>query len=122
MDICAGFGMQALPLSHEESVRDSDVEKIRLRKVAGSFEAIFIRQLLKTMRSTVPGGTMFGSGAAGEVYADIAEAAVAEAMAKDELFGIADVLYRRLLKSARPGIPDTNTGFAKNIPQDQDRR
>jgi len=122
MDVYAGFGMQALPLSREESVRDLDAEKIRLRKVAVSFEAIFIRQLLKTMRSTVPGGTMFGSGAAGEMYADIAEAAVADAMAKEERFGIADVLYRRLLKSARPGISDTNSVSVKNIPQDQDRK
>ena len=79
--------------------KNIDVEKNRLRKAAQNFEAIFIRKLLSTMRSTMSEGSMYGSGVAGDVYGDIVENAVADIMSERSVLGISDVLYRTMVKS-----------------------
>jgi flagellar protein FlgJ len=80
------------------SACDIETRKAELRKAAQGFEAIFIRQLLKTMRSSVPGGGMYGGGVSGDIYADTVENALAESMAKQGRFGIADILCREMTK------------------------
>ena len=79
--------------------KNIDSEKARLRKAAQGFEAIFIRKLLSTMRSTMSEGGMFGNGISGEVYADIVDNAVADIMSKRSALGIADDLYNSMVKS-----------------------
>ena len=74
-------------------------KKAKLRKAAESFEAIFIRQMLRSMRSTLLDGGMFGSGATGEIYSDIMENAIAEKMAERSVLGLADLLYKRMVKN-----------------------
>jgi len=82
----------------EPRVDPLEARKAKLRKAAVEFEAIFIRQLLKTMRSTVPGGGMFGKGAIGEIYAGMMDYAVAEKVARRGTLGIADAVYRQLVR------------------------
>ena len=79
--------------------KNIDVEKNKFRKAAQDFEAIFIRKLLSTMRSTMSEGSMYGSGVAGDVYGDIVENAVADIMSEKSVLGISDVLYRTMVKS-----------------------
>lgn len=78
--------------------KDTDAEKARLLKASQGFEAIFLRKLLSTMRSTMSENSMFGTGPAGEIYGDIIDYAVAEAMAKKSVLGLADQLYDTLVK------------------------
>ena len=73
--------------------------KTKLRKTAESFEAIFIRQMLRSMRSSLLNGGMFGSGATGEIYSDIMDNAIAEKMAERSVLGLADLLYKRMIKN-----------------------
>jgi len=87
-----------LPLSSTGGNADSSVEKAKLRKAAEGFEAIFFRQMLKTMRSTVPDNTMYGSGSTGEMYADMVESSLADAMSKQGRLGIANTLYNRMVR------------------------
>ena len=77
----------------------SSVEERKLRKAAESFEAIFIRQMLRSMRSTLLNGGMFGSGATGEIYSDIMDNAIAEKMAERSELGLADLIYKRMVKN-----------------------
>lgn len=78
-------------------VKDMETRKAELRKTAEQFEAIFIRQFMKTLRSTLPGDGLFGDGAAGEIYSDMMDNAVSEAVSKRGAFGIADMVYQRLI-------------------------
>ena len=87
-----------VPLKTAGKTRNIEAEKAKLRKAAEGFEAIFIRQLLKTMRSTVPEGNLYGSGSTGEMYGDMAESSLADAMAKQGRFGIAKAIYNQMAK------------------------
>jgi flagellar protein FlgJ len=78
-------------------VRDIETRKAELRDTAEKFEAIFIRQFMKTLRSTLPGEGLFGGGASGEIYADMMDNAVSDAVSKRGAFGIADMVYQRLV-------------------------
>ena len=78
---------------------DIETRKAKLRKAAEGFEAIFARQILKSMRSTLTDGGMFGSGSAGEIYSHIMDEAVAEAIAKRGDLGLADLIYNQMVKS-----------------------
>ncbi|MHB9028882.1 MAG: rod-binding protein [Candidatus Latescibacterota bacterium] len=115
----AGYplGGKALPLEGAGTEKNSEAERIRLRQAAEGFEAIFIRQFLKTMRSTLTGGNLYGSGAAGEMYADMAETAIADTMAKEGRFGIADTLCRRMAKTLGLETPAHENSPSENTPQ-----
>lgn len=96
-----------LPLEHDgesyleiDGTSSVDKEKSRnakLLKAAQGFEAIFVRQLMKTMRTSLPGEGIFGKGSAGEIYGDMMDNAVAEVISKRGSLGIADVIYRQLV-------------------------
>jgi len=87
-----------LKVNHGEGNDDFEAKKIKLEKAAEGFEAIFIRQLLKTMRSTLSGGGIFGEGSVGEIYGDMMDNTLADILAKRDALGIADSLYRQLVK------------------------
>ena len=95
-------GEQSVKLKKFNSVDDPEAQKMKLHKAVQGFEAIFIRQLLKNMRSTIPNGGMFGSGSVGEIYGDMMDNALAETMSKRSVLGLSDVLYRQLVKDIVP--------------------
>ena len=70
--------------------------KLKLRKAAQGFEAIFIRELLTIMNSTVPNGGWFGKGPVGEIYGDMMNNTIAEVMSKRSVLGLSDMIYRQL--------------------------
>jgi len=64
------------------------------KKVAQQFEAIFLRQMLGSMRSANLGDGMFDSSAT-EQFQSMADANTADAMSKTGSFGIADLLIKQ---------------------------
>ncbi len=62
-----------------------------LRQAAQAFEAVFIRQLIGSMRNAKLADDMFGSQAT-EQFRDMADARLADAMSQQGTFGIADLL------------------------------
>lgn len=91
-------GNEPYKLKRTSAPDNVEARKVKLRKAAEGFEAIFIRQFMKVMRSTVPNGGMFGSGAVGEIYSDMMDNSIAEILSKRSTLGIADTLYRQLVK------------------------
>jgi hypothetical protein len=119
----------AFPINHDpipihrnstQSPEEISAKKLKLRKAAEGFEAIFIRQLLSTMRSTIPDGGMLGSGMAGNIYGDIIDNAMSETMSKRSELGLADVLYNRLVKSIDIAIPASAEKESKPVTQDEE--
>ena len=62
-----------------------------LRQAAQAFEAVFIRQLIGSMRSARLAEDMFGSQAT-EQFRDMADSRLADTMSQQGTFGVADML------------------------------
>jgi len=114
------FGDIPGQLNKLSSLRGNDdivARKAKLRKVAGDFEAIFIRQMLKSMRLTLTNGGMFGSGSVGEIYSDMMDNAISEKIAERGDMGLADIIYKQMVKSIEsenePRIVKNNENIIK---------
>ena len=71
---------------------DADARRQQeLRQAAQAFEAVFIRQLIGSMRNARLADEMFGSQAT-EQFRDMADARLADAMSQQGTFGIAELL------------------------------
>jgi len=72
----------------------SAAQKAQLKEAAEAFEAVFLRQMISSMRSATPGDSLFGSDAENQ-FRDIADARLADDMAKSNNFGIAEMLLKQ---------------------------
>lgn len=68
----------------------------KLFKVSQEFEAIFIKQMLNTMRKTVNKSGLLDGGQAEEIFEDMLYDNYAQSMAETANFGLADSIYRQL--------------------------
>jgi peptidoglycan hydrolase FlgJ len=66
-----------------------------IRETAKQFEAIFLRQMIASMRSPSLGDDLFGSDASNQ-FRDLSDARLADSMAGQ--FGIAQLLEKQLVK------------------------
>ena len=69
-------------------------QKAQLEQAAKQFEAIFLRQMIGTMRSASLGEGMFDSSASDQ-FRDMADARTADSMAEKSTLGIAEMLLRQ---------------------------
>lgn len=73
-----------------------------LRKVSRDFESVFIGMLMKSMRQTINKSKMFSSGKGGEMFEGLLDTNIStQAASGGKGIGIADVIYRKLLKNVR---------------------
>jgi flagellar protein FlgJ len=79
-------------------------EKARLQKVAKQFEAVFLRQMIGSMRQADLGDGALDSSAT-EQFRDMADARTADSMAEKGGFGVADLLMRQFAAKAAPTRP-----------------
>lgn len=72
-------------------------DKERLREVASDFEAIFVKQMLDSMRDTLnPENRLVDAGFAGEIYDDMLYDEYARIMARTGSIGLADLIVKQL--------------------------
>ena len=83
-------GLSAL----ERNIKTGDDEK--LKKASGDFEAIFIKQMLDSMRKTINKTSLLGGGMAEDIFEDMLYDKYAEKMSKTANFGLKEMLYRQL--------------------------
>ena len=69
-------------------------KKAELVKAAQAFEAVFIRQMIGSMRQAGFGDELFGSSAT-EQFREMQDARMADAMAEKGAFGIAELLLKQ---------------------------
>ncbi|MFK7843135.1 MAG: rod-binding protein [Sphingorhabdus sp.] len=72
-----------------------DKQKAEIESMAANFEAIFVRQMLSTMRDSSLGEGLFDNQGM-EQFRDMQDAKIAESMAQKGVFGIAQLLTRHL--------------------------
>lgn len=73
----------------------ADKRQAEIQSMAADFEAIFVRQMLTTMRTSSLGEGLF-DGQGLEQFRDMQDAEIAESMAKKGVFGIAQMLTHHL--------------------------
>lgn len=73
----------------------TDPREAALRQAAEAFEAVFLRQLIGSMRQAKLADDVFGSQAT-EQFRDIADSNLADSMAQQGSFGIADLLLQQM--------------------------
>ena len=67
-----------------------------IREVAKQFESIFLHQVFKSMRATVPKEGLMGGGFGSEVFTDMLDQQYADIASKSGSLGLADVIARQL--------------------------
>jgi flagellar protein FlgJ len=70
-----------------------------MKKVAKQFESIFIRMLMKEMRSTLEKNPMVGNSRAMEMFQSMQDDQFAERMS-DQGMGIGDMVYRQMMSDS----------------------
>jgi flagellar protein FlgJ len=80
-----------------------------LRQAAQAFEAVFIRQLIGSMRNARLAEEMFGSQAT-EQFRDMADSRLADSMAQQGTFGIAELLTAQFERHRSVQQPQAGTG------------
>jgi len=75
-------------------VDDNDPEAIR--QVAKQFESLFMHQVFKTMRASVPEGELTKSGFGGKVFTDMLDQQYADMASSSGQLGIADTIVRQM--------------------------
>lgn len=71
-----------------------------LHKAAQAFEAVFLRQIIGTMRAAKLANPMFGSSAT-DSFRELADKNTADAMAERSAFGLAEIIERQLSAKSR---------------------
>jgi flagellar protein FlgJ len=75
----------------EAAPRDPETEK--LKAACDSFEALFMQQMLKQMRATVPRDGLFGGGSAEQIYTEMLDAELSKEMTAEGGLGISRLLF-----------------------------
>lgn len=73
----------------------------RLKTATREFESVFVQEMLKAMRATVPDGGLLDAGRSEEVFTSLLDEHVASAAAARSEGGLAEALYRQF--TARSG-------------------
>lgn len=68
----------------------------RLKDACQDFEAVFLANVMKSMRKTVEKTNLFGSDSGEETFQEMMDNEVSKAAAKTSSLGIADVMYRQV--------------------------
>lgn len=79
----------------------SEPENKELKKVAKQFEAVFINQMIGSMRKTVPNGGLIPESNAERVFKGMLDSEHAERMADTEQLGLSKIVYEHLLRTAQ---------------------
>ena len=77
----------------------SGPKRAELEKAAKAFEAVFLRQMIGSMRQAKLGDDLFGSQAT-EQFREMGDARMADDMADKGAFGIADMLLKQFESKA----------------------
>ena len=101
--------LQATTTSLAAGAPSTEAQRNALRAAAQQFEAVFLRQMIGSMRQAHLADDMFGSQAT-EQFRDMSDANLADAMSHQGVFGIAQMLlsqFDRRTAAAQPATPAT---------------
>ena len=71
-----------------------------LREATQEFESLFLHQLMKAMRSTIPKNNLFHGGQSEEIFTDMLDQEISKIASKRGI-GIADLLFEQLQQNVK---------------------
>lgn len=100
----------SIPPEHTEIKKmqqpaDKSLKEERLKGACAQFESIFIQQLLKTMRESIPKSSLFDGGLSENIYTSMFDQEVSKKMAEGKGMGLAKGLYKQLAEDRMKAIP-----------------
>ena len=99
-----------LPKYDIKAETKADPERKRLYEASQEFQAIFVKMMLKAMRSTLNRkGDMLYGGQKQEIFEDMLYDEYSSSMSKNSGFGLADAMYRQLSSALPPVGSSTKT-------------
>jgi flagellar protein FlgJ len=89
--------IQSVPSSTLAATADAKAtaEQTKLKSAAQAFEAVFLRQMIGSMRQAGLGDGMLDNDASNQ-FRDIADSKMADSMAQKGVLGIADMLLKQI--------------------------
>jgi len=75
------------------------IDRQRLKKACADFEALFLAQMLKQMRKSVPQMGFLGPGAGKEIYQTLMDQELSRKMVQRGGMGLGERLYRQIIRS-----------------------
>jgi len=90
-----------------------------LRKSCREFEAIYINEMYKTMRKTVPDSGLFEKDMANTLYQEMLDMEMARKTAEGDGMGIGKAMYEQLKDQHFPDKTDTTIAFEKSLSSSQ---
>ncbi|WP_380872559.1 hypothetical protein ACFB49_34840 [Sphingomonas sp. DBB INV C78] len=85
-----------IALSNAISLAPKQADQAGLKKAAQQFEAVFLRQMISSMRSASLGEDILGSSASDQ-FRDMSDARTADSMAEKGALGIAEMLMKQFV-------------------------
>lgn len=77
------------------------IKEKKLHKACADFEAVFLYQMLKTMRKTVPASGLLDKMGGKDTYEMLTDQKVSEELAKKGGLGLQNVLFKQLSRPVR---------------------
>ena len=111
MTLTAGFASSLGAGSPEEVVSGAGNNRNDIKETASQFETLFISQLLKEMKKTIPGGGFLPQGLGSDIYESLIENELADSLAQRGI-GLADA-FERMLEGGVGRIQEESSGQAQ---------
>ena len=100
--------MTAIPSGGPAGPRPASDKAERLRATARQLEGVFVEQMFKAMRETVPEGGATSGGSGEAMFTGMLDQSIAEEVPARWSNGLAEALYRQLQRAA--GVEDPAPG------------
>ncbi|MEE2787571.1 MAG: peptidoglycan DD-metalloendopeptidase family protein [Myxococcota bacterium] len=89
-------GLGSTPQLPNKLGADGKNDPEAIKAVARQFESVFLHQVFKSMRATVPKEGLMGAGFGGEVFTDMLDQQYAEIASRSQSMGLADAIASQL--------------------------
>ena len=97
------------PSSPNQRGARGDDEK--LKKACMDLEALFIHQILKSMRQTLPKSGLIGGGSGEEIFQSLFDQELSRSLTQRNGMGLGQMIYRQMTHRERPPLRDSNASL-----------
>jgi flagellar protein FlgJ len=108
------------PLSPAIGTGDKKLDRKKLKKACTDFDALFMTQMLKSMRQTIPQTGFLGKGPGNDIYQGLMDQELSRKLSQSKGLGLGKVIYRQMLKREEK-TPPLSTGGQPLKPFTQSR-
>ncbi len=98
---------QGKSLSSESKPEKGQMDPEKLRKACTEFESVFINEILKFMRKTIPATSLGGNGAGKDIYQTLFDQGVSKNLAQRGGLKIGEMVYRQMIRQHEKIRPQT---------------